>query len=191
MIHIAKSCEDGSQAEKESREKDHCRKVSYVTEETSITPRCPGNCACCKQGASSKSSNKHSAHKLCSSFYCSVPIQEGEVPIISVADRNWNDDNIAATFELETSSSEVYNYIITYSALNILLFEATYSGQTMCLRALLTAFMSDASNILSFHEADGDHLYSIEFWIFKPQKSGQQVRWKNHLLQLLTLSSLQ
>ena len=120
-------------------------------------------------------------------------MQEGEVPIISVADRNWNDDNIAATFELETSSSEVYNYIIALysSALNILLFKATYTGQTMCLRALLTAFMSDASNILSFHEADGDHLYSIEFWIFKPQKSGQQVRWKNHLLQLLILSSLQ
>ena len=63
MTQIAKSCEDGSQAEKESREKDHCRKVSYVTEETSITPRCPGNCACCKQGASSKSSNEHSAQQ--------------------------------------------------------------------------------------------------------------------------------
>ena len=32
---------------------------------------------------------------------------EGEGPIISVADRNWNDDNIAATVELETTTKDV------------------------------------------------------------------------------------
>jgi hypothetical protein len=36
--------------------------------------------------------------------------------------------------------------------------------------------MSDASNIMSFHQDEGDHVYSLELWIIKPQKSGQQVK---------------
>ena len=41
---------------------------------------------------------------------------------------------------------------------------------------MFTAFMSDASNIMSFYQDEGDHAYSLELWIFKPQKSGQQVK---------------
>ena len=104
-------------------------------------------------------------------------MEEGEVPIISVADRNWNDDNIAATFQLETSESEV-SYDITIHHSITFYVQASYTGQTMCVRALFTAFMSDASNILAFYEGEGDQQYSLELWIFKPQKSGQQVRKK-------------
>ena len=41
---------------------------------------------------------------------------------------------------------------------------------------MFTAFMSDASNIMSFYEGKGEQTYSLEFLIFKPQKSGQQVK---------------
>jgi hypothetical protein len=42
---------------------------------------------------------------------------------------------------------------------------------------MVTAFMGDAANILSFYgDVEGDDVgYSVEFWIFKPAKSGQQV----------------
>ena len=43
---------------------------------------------------------------------------------------------------------------------------------------MFTAFMSDASNVMSFYgDSEGDEGvgYSVEFWVFKPRKSGQQV----------------
>ena len=43
---------------------------------------------------------------------------------------------------------------------------------------MFTAFMSDASNVMSFYgdpEDDEGVGYSVEFWVFKPRKSGQQV----------------
>ena len=67
-MNVEKSCDEGSQAEKDNREKEHCRKVSYVTEENSISPRCSENCACCKQGAKSKSSNTDLVLKIQLSF---------------------------------------------------------------------------------------------------------------------------
>ena len=44
---------------------------------------------------------------------------------------------------------------------------------------MVTAFMGDAANIMSFYgDADGNDTvgYAAELWIFKPQKSGQQVK---------------
>ena len=43
---------------------------------------------------------------------------------------------------------------------------------------MITAFMDDAANIMSFYgEVDvADSVgYSVELWVFKPQKSGKQV----------------
>ena len=54
-----------------------------------------------------------------------------------------------------------------------------YDGQTFCMRAMFTAFMSDASNIMSFYgdgDVDDGVGYAVEWWIFKPQKSGKQVK---------------
>ena len=44
---------------------------------------------------------------------------------------------------------------------------------------MFTAFMGDAANIMSFFgDVDGDDSvgYAVEWWIFKPQKSGRQVK---------------
>ena len=44
------------------------------------------------------------------------------------------------------------------------------------MRAMFTAFMGDASNVMSFYgDVDDSVGYAVELWIFKPQKSGQQV----------------
>ena len=43
---------------------------------------------------------------------------------------------------------------------------------------MFTAFMSDASNIMSFYgdlNVEDGVGYSVEWWVFKPQKSGKQV----------------
>ena len=43
---------------------------------------------------------------------------------------------------------------------------------------MFTAFMGDASNIMSFYgdvNVKGGVGYAVEWWIFKPQKSGKQV----------------
>ena len=58
------------------------------------------------------------------------------------------------------------------------LFKKKYDGQTFCTRAMFTAFMSDASNIMTFSgEVDVQDTvgYSVELWVFKPEKSGKQV----------------
>ena len=47
------------------------------------------------------------------------------------------------------------------------------------MRAMFTAFMSDASNIMSFYgdvDVKNGFGYAVESWIFKPQNSGQQVK---------------
>ena len=45
---------------------------------------------------------------------------------------------------------------------------------------MFTVLMSDASNIMSF-KGDEDVIdgvgYSVELWVFKPSKSGQQVNF--------------
>ena len=44
---------------------------------------------------------------------------------------------------------------------------------------MFTAFMDDAANIMSFYgDVDvADSVgYSVELWVFKPKKSGQQVK---------------
>ena len=54
---------------------------------------------------------------------------------------------------------------------------SNYEGQTFCMRAMFTAFMGDASNVMSFYEDVDDSVgYAVEWWIFKPQLSGQQVK---------------
>ena len=62
--------------------------------------------------------------------------------------------------------------------IGIIISKETFQGQTLCIRTMLTAFMDDATNIISFF-ADGDEEddvgYSIEWSIFKPKRSGQQV----------------
>ena len=43
---------------------------------------------------------------------------------------------------------------------------------------MIMAFMSDASNLLSFFgsvDVENSVGYAVELWIFKPQKSGKQV----------------
>ena len=37
-------------------EEEHCNKISYIVEEDSITTRCYGNCACCKETKESQKS---------------------------------------------------------------------------------------------------------------------------------------
>ena len=53
---------------------------------------------------------------------------------------------------------------------------------------MLTTFMDDSTNIISFF-ADGDNEddvgYSVEWSIFKPKRSGQQVHIKEWIDQLL------
>ena len=45
------------------------------------------------------------------------------------------------------------------------------------MRAMFTAFMGDASNVMSFYgDVDKSVGYAVEWWIFKPQQSGQQVK---------------
>ena len=50
-------------------------------------------------------------------------------------------------------------------------------GQTFCIRVMFTGFMLDASNIIKF-EKPGIKTISMEWSIFKPQKNGQQVKFK-------------
>ena len=64
-------------------------------------------------------------------------------------------------------------------------------GQTFCVRAMITAFMGDASNIMSFYgEVDNSVGYAVELWIFKPQESGQQVSCDFLLYLIIILKSL-
>ena len=61
-------------------------------------------------------------------------------------------------------------------------FQEKYDGQTLCIRTMITAFMGDASNIMSFSgevDVEGSVGYTAEWWIFKPQQSGQQVSSEN------------
>jgi hypothetical protein len=63
-------------------------------------------------------------------------------------------------------------------ALIEILLQKRYEGQTFCIRAMFTAFMGDASNVMSFYgdvDVNGGVGYAVEWWIFKPQKSGKQV----------------
>ena len=57
---------------------------------------------------------------------------------------------------------------------------------------MITAFMDDAANIMSFYgEVDvADSVgYSVELWVFKPQKSGKQVfELLKKLLELIRYS---
>ena len=56
------------------------------------------------------------------------------------------------------------------------IMQEKYDGQAFCVRAMITAFMGDATNIMSFYEDVENSIgYAVELWIFKPQKSGQQV----------------
>ena len=69
-----------------------------------------------------------------------------------------------------------------------LLHKASYTGQTFCVRAMITAFMGDAANIMSFYgEVDDSVGYAVELWIFKPQKSGKQVTRINSLAHFTKL----
>ena len=38
-------------------QKEHCQKLAYIVEGNTISPRCSTNCACCKSGAKTKTSN--------------------------------------------------------------------------------------------------------------------------------------
>ena len=61
---------------------------------------------------------------------------------------------------------------------NRIAFQNNFLGQTFCVRVMLSGFMVDASNIMKFernHEIEKESM-SVEFWIFKPQKTGQQVQ---------------
>ena len=47
---------------------------------------------------------------------------------------------------------------------------------------MFSAFMSDASNIMSFSgdvDVENSVGYTVELWVFKPQKSGKQVKYFN------------
>ena len=49
---------------------------------------------------------------------------------------------------------------------------------------MFTAFMSDASNIMSFYgdlNVRNGEGYAVEWWIFKPQQSGKQVILKQQI----------
>ena len=48
----------------ENRQIEHCQKLSYIVEGNTISTRCPGNCACCKSGANSKTSKTQYIIKL-------------------------------------------------------------------------------------------------------------------------------
>ena len=102
-------------------------------------------------------------------------MKDGEVPVINVLDRKWNDDAISSKLEL-TLPVEVKSLYYSFFSPN--LSQKRYDGQTFCMRAMFTAFMGDASNIMSFY-GDVDVVdsvgYAVEWWVFKPQRSGQQV----------------
>ena len=52
-----------------------------------------------------------------------------------------------------------------------------------CIRTMFTGFMVDASNILRFEGIGAqtlDSQYSVEWWVFKPKNSGQQVIFPLH-----------
>ena len=80
--------DDDSKADVDNRQIEHCQKLSYIVEGKTISTRCPGNCACCKSGAKTKT----------------VVIREGEVPVINVLDRSWNDDSISSKLHLTLPS---------------------------------------------------------------------------------------
>ena len=44
LTFLQKDCDMGEEPEKDSLEKDHCEKVTYVAEDKSIATRCTGNC---------------------------------------------------------------------------------------------------------------------------------------------------
>ena len=53
---------------------------------------------------------------------------------------------------------------------------------------MFTAFMDDAANIMSFYgdvDVKDSVGYSVEFWMFKPRKSGRQVINPKGLLKQL------
>ena len=52
---------------------------------------------------------------------------------------------------------------------------------------MFTAFMSDASNIMSFYgdvNVEDGVGYAVEWWVFKPQKSGKQVIRQKNIVKL-------
>ena len=94
---------------------------------------------------------------------------------------SWTEAGMMTVFPLsytlhfhQGSVLEQYYHYIYY-------FQEQYDGQTLCIRTMITAFMGDASNIMSFSgevDVEGSVGYTAEWWIFKPQRSGQQVSTK-------------
>ena len=57
FISVSFCKKDGeSQEDEDNRQIKHCQKLAYIVEGKSISTRCPGNCACCKSGAKTKTS---------------------------------------------------------------------------------------------------------------------------------------
>ena len=57
-----------------------------------------------------------------------------------------------------------------------LYLQTLFLGQTFCIRVMFRGFMVEASNVFSFEgEMSSEVKYSVEWWIFKPKKSGEQV----------------
>ena len=95
--------------------------------------------------------------------------------MINVADRTWNDNSIAATLDIKLLP---VSCSYRYACIHAFFLQKQYNGQTFCIRVMFTAFMSDASNIMSFYgEKDMNDAagHAFELWMFQPQKSGQQV----------------
>ena len=105
-----------------------------------------------------------------------VTLKEGEVPILLISDRKWNDDSIAVSVWL--GHQQEVTFPATFVIICLCFLQKKHDGQTFCVRTKFTAFMSDASNIMSFYgevNVKGSVGYSVELWIFKPQPTGQQV----------------
>ena len=76
--------------------KDHCAKVSYVVEENTISTRCAGNCACCKEVATAKQGKSFTIADKNYLIESTVSMADGDAVVIKVSDRTWNDGSISA-----------------------------------------------------------------------------------------------
>ena len=86
-------------------------------------------------------------------------IRDGRSPAIQFSDRTWIDESSGIIIIMETLAQ-------------------AFAGQTFCIRTLFSGFMVDASNIFRFEglgNVTSGSKFAVEWWIFKPQKSGQQV----------------
>jgi hypothetical protein len=113
-----------------------------------------------------------------STFVASKQMASGEEKsaFIQVLERNWSDESNAASIMIKAPTEvEVLNSVFI---LLLCKFQRDFDGQTFCFRTMISSFMVEASNILRFESAgntSNSEKYSMDFWIFRPKETGEQV----------------